>query len=96
MKDAFNEGLPYVTHFVVFHPFHPLHLSSVFHFLIKNKPMLTMFKGCFKQMFNEPLFNIYPIKPEDGGGGAGGVIFAHSKFKFKLFLNGLWYEPENL
>ena len=26
----------------------------------------------------------------------GGVIFARSKFKFKLFLNGLWYEPETL
>ena len=26
----------------------------------------------------------------------GGVIFAHSEFKFKLFLNSLWYEPETL
>ena len=24
------------------------------------------------------------------------VIFARGKFKFKLFLNGLWYEPETL
>ena len=28
-------------------------------------------------------------------GGRGGH-FAHGKFKFKLFLNGLWYEPETL
>ena len=35
------------------------------------------------------LFN--PIKP-----GGRGVIFASGKFKFKLFLNGLWYEPETL
>ena len=26
----------------------------------------------------------------------GGVIFAHGKFKFKLFLNDLWYERETL
>ena len=25
-----------------------------------------------------------------------GVIFACGKFKFKLFLNNLWYEPETL
>ena len=30
-----------------------------------------------------------PTKP-------GGVIFASGKFKFKLFLNNLWYEPETL
>ena len=28
--------------------------------------------------------------------GAGVVIFASRKFKFKLFLNDLWYEPETL
>ena len=33
-----------------------------------------------------------PIKPV----GGGGVIFARGKFKFKLFLNSLWYEPETL
>ena len=32
-----------------------------------------------------------PIKP-----GGWGVIFAHAKFKFKLFLNSLWYESETL
>ena len=32
-----------------------------------------------------------PIKP-----GGWGVFFAHSKFKFKLFLNDLWYESESL
>ena len=26
----------------------------------------------------------------------GGVIFARGKLEFKLFLNGLWYEPETL
>ena len=26
----------------------------------------------------------------------GGVIFARIKFKFKLFLKDLWYEPETL
>ena len=26
----------------------------------------------------------------------GMVIFFHSKFKFKLFLNDLWYAPETL
>ena len=26
----------------------------------------------------------------------GKVIFARGKFKFKLFLNDLWYEPETL
>ena len=31
-----------------------------------------------------------PIKP------GVEVIFACGKFKFKLFLNGLWYEPETL
>ena len=25
-----------------------------------------------------------------------GIIFAHGKFKFKLFLSDLWYEPETL
>ena len=34
--------------------------------------------------------NVNPIKP------GGGVIFARGKFKFKLFLNGLWYELETL
>ena len=28
--------------------------------------------------------------------GEWGVIFAHDKFKFKSFLNGLWYELETL
>ena len=36
---------------------------------------------------------VNPIKPEGGGGGD---IFARGKFKFNLFLNGLWYEPETL
>lgn len=31
------------------------------------------------------------IKPREGG-----VIFARGKFKLKLFLNGLSYEPESL
>ena len=30
------------------------------------------------------------------GGGGGGVILAQGKFKFRLFLSGLWYEPETL
>ena len=41
------------------------------------------------------MFNL--IKPEGGGGGGRGqVIFASGKFKFKLFLNSFWYEPETL
>ena len=39
--------------------------------------------------FLSSFFN--PIKP-----GGMEVIFARGKFKFKLFLNGLWYEPETL
>ena len=35
---------------------------------------------------------INPIKSE----GVGGVTFARGKVKFKLFLNGLCYEPETL
>ena len=31
-----------------------------------------------------------------GGGLVGGGHFARGKFKFKLFLNGSWYEPETL
>ena len=30
------------------------------------------------------------------GWGGDGLIFASGKFKIKLFLNGLWYEPETL
>ena len=43
---------------------------------------------------NTKKFGIFinPIEPE----GGGEVIFACGKFKFKLFLNGLWYEPETL
>ena len=29
-----------------------------------------------------------------GKWGGGGVIFVGGKFRFKLFLNDLWYEPE--
>ena len=44
----------------------------------------------------------YPIKPGGvcvcvcvcGGGGGGGV--PRSKFKCKLFLNNLWFEPKTL
>ena len=33
----------------------------------------------------------------DGGRGwEGGAHFYRDKFKFKLFLSGLWYEPETL
>ena len=35
------------------------------------------------------IFN--PKKP-----GGMGIIFAHAKFKLKLFLNRLWYEPQTL
>ena len=35
------------------------------------------------------LTSINPIKP-----GGQGTIFARGKFKFKLFLNELQYEPE--
>ena len=30
------------------------------------------------------------------GERGGGIIFARGKFEFKLFLNDLWYEHENL
>ena len=39
--------------------------------------------------------NFNPVKP-GGWVGRGVVIFARGKFKFKLFLNGLRYEPETL
>ena len=39
----------------------------------------------------------HPFKPRGvGDGGGGGGIFAHGKFKFILFLNDLWCEPETL
>ena len=45
-------------------------------------------------------WSVNPNKPggEEGWewGGGGEVIFARGKIKFKLFLNGLWYEPETL
>ena len=48
----------------------------------------------FKKIENESFMNslqsaLNPIKP-------GGSIFASGKFKFELFLNGWWYEPETL
>ena len=51
-----------------------------------------LWKSNLTQYFN-------PVKlGKDGGEGVGGgrVIFVRGKFKFKLFLSDLWYEPETL
>ena len=38
----------------------------------------------------------FELNPSKSGGGRGGVILARDRFKFKLFLNDSWYEPETL
>ena len=57
---------------------------------VKSPPNLQLIFNLLFYIIHE-VFN--PIKPGDGGRG---VNFARGKFKFKLFLNGLWYEPETL
>ena len=49
--------------------------------------------SCYLEDIEDGISTFNPIKP---GGKGGGVIFARGKLKFKLFLNGLWYEPEIL
>ena len=50
---------------------------------------VTLFHGCFSRVLTL-------LSPGLGGGEGRGVIFGGGKFKFKLFLNGLCYEPETL
>ena len=50
--------------------------------------------SCYLEDIEDGISKFNPIKP--GGGEREGVIFARGKLKFKLFLNGLWYEPETL
>ena len=38
----------------------------------------------------------FELNPSKYGGGRGRVILARDRFKFKLFLNDSWYEPETL
>ena len=46
---------------------------------------------------NEICLTLFSLRRGGGGrGGGGGVIFGRSKFKFTLFLNGLWDQPETL
>ena len=58
--------------------------------------MATNIPQCFKLKFGEAGATQSVLTLLSPGGGWGGVIFARGKFKFELFLSGLWYEPETL
>ena len=78
-----NSYLPYLNKLVD-------QYNDIFHYSINKKPINADYSALTKKL--RQILKLLKLTLIS----LGGSFFSHSKFKFKLFLNNLWWEPETL